>query len=119
MALSAAPAGGDAAEKLAQHDDLRRYVEGGDVGLLARTQEMLLERAALARIPDLDARVATLSGRAQETYRIGVAARGNDRRITLSPKQTIGAVSIIPHPSTALALRLQTRRMARRCEVQA
>lgn len=86
-------------EQFAQHDDLRRYVEGGDYGLLARSQEMLLEQAALANVADLDARLVTLQGRAQEIspfYRIGFTAHGDRRQITMIPHPTAGKVSIIP-----------------------
>ncbi|MEV0149992.1 MULTISPECIES: hypothetical protein [unclassified Nonomuraea] len=86
-------------EQFAKHDDLRRYVEGGDYGLLARSQEMHLEQAALARIPDLDARLVTLHGRAQEIspfYRIGFTAHGDRRQITMTPFPATGQVSIIP-----------------------
>ncbi|MET8991928.1 hypothetical protein ABZW49_41315 [Nonomuraea wenchangensis] len=86
-------------EQFAQHDDLRRYVEGSDYGLLARSQEMHLEQTALARVADLDARLVTLHSRAQEIspfYRIGFAAHGDRRRITMTPNPGTGQVSIIP-----------------------
>ncbi|MEU4579707.1 hypothetical protein [Nonomuraea sp. NPDC023979] len=84
-------------EQFAKHDDLRRYVEGGDYGLLARSKEMHLEQAALAQLADLGARVSTLHGRAQEIspfYRVGFTAHGDRRQITMTP--ATGQVSIIP-----------------------
>lgn len=84
-------------EQLASHDDLRRYIEGTDYGLLARSKEMHLEQAALARLPDLADRVTTLHGRAQDIspfYRIDFATCGNRQQIMMTP--AAGQVSIIP-----------------------
>ncbi|MCD0449470.1 hypothetical protein LO762_09740 [Actinocorallia sp. API 0066] len=86
-------------EQFARHDDLRRYVEGPDYGLLTRCKEMQLEQAALATLPDLSARVRTLRDRAQDIspyYRVDFATHEGGTLLRMTPDPSAGSISIVP-----------------------